>query len=698
MTRYKKEDLTFWKTRLDSGLRRNDKKILNGKRGRNDRLQKSVDISFSEGRRKRVNPWPLVCLVCGTVAMVLVVMPRQVGAADRGFLRWAGKYPVIDSIHIEGNSSIATSEIRKQMYSRTRSVFQAISASRKSRIQRETINRDTLEIKYLYYLNGYLGVQVKESIEPMQPDSNALIRVIVSEGRQYRYGEKQVSGHFPDSTSFNLSKIAGRLETGRLINPLEIRATVFELKSYLANIGFPYAVVTHELDTLGGATESAIHFQIESDSLVHFGSVAVEGTAKFPEYCARRELKISEGSVYRRDDILNSQRRLFESGYYSTFQLRQSPQSADRLRPDFTLAVRERKTAAITVKTGAGQSTVRDLEWTASAGYFKRNFLGSRRYDVSASYGFGLGKDSRLISHSYRFSFTDPWLFGMRVPLTMSTTWDPILRDPVQDFNRSALSISFQTNFNFGQLSKATLGFEHVGVNLTELAGQLADSLGGSISSASRRKLSFTLRRDARDSIFVPQHGSLTRINVQYYGGILGGDGNFIKIQSEWSRYQIFWPGWISATRIKLGWAHQYGDPKFTFVDEAQYLGGASTVRGFAENHLGPKDAFGNPVGAEFIVVLNQEFRWRTIPFFNQLPLVGRLLRQWPLYQSVFLDVGNGFNAESQIKLSNMAYSYGAGIQIMSPAGPIRLDYARVVPNDNFNFTDRWHFTILYAF
>jgi outer membrane protein insertion porin family len=635
-----------------------------------------------------------VCLIGAAVG--LFAQPTL--AVDREFLRWAGKNPVIDSIDIYGNRQIATSEIRKQMYSRQRTVLQAISANRRSRIQKETINRDTLEIKYLYFINGYLGVRVDESIERDPTDDHALIRVSIVEGRQYRYGAKSVSGTFPDSMGANLHSIAGSLKPGRLANPLEIRSAIFEMKSYLANNGFPYAEIDYLVDTGAAASEVPILFHITSDSSVRFGKVNVEGAKNFPEYCARRELKINEGNIYRRDDILNSQRHLFESGYYTTFQLRQSPQSADRLRPDFVLAVRERKTAAVTLRTGAGQSTVRDLEWTSSAGFLKRNFLGSRRYDVSATYDFGLGRDTRLITHSYRLSFTEPWLLGLRVPLTISTTWDPTLRDPVQDFKRTALSVSAQTSSNFGPTMKATLGFEYVGVKLTDLTGTIADSLGGTTSDASRRKLSFGFRRDSRDSIFVPRRGSLTRLNIQYYGGILGGDGSFVKIQPEWSSYQVVWPGWISATRLKGGWAHQYGDPKFTFIDEAQYLGGANTVRGYAENQLGPKDVDGQPIGAEYVLIFNQEFRWRTIPIFNQLPLLGDLFRRWPLYQSVFFDMGNGFRTESEIKLSNLSYSYGAGVQIMSPAGPIRLDYARVIPHDNFKFTDRWHFTILYAF
>jgi outer membrane protein insertion porin family len=615
-------------------------------------------------------------------------------AVDREFLRWAGQNPAIDSIHIEGNRHIPAGEIKKHLYSRKRGLLQALGADRRSRIQKETLQRDTLEIKYLYYLEGFLGVRVNESIERLSPGKNALIRVVIDEGRQYRYGDKSVSGSFSESMRGNFERIAARLKRGTLMNPLDIHGTVFKMKTYLANDGYPYATVGYALDTGGIDSLGAVRFSIESDSLVHFGKLTVEGSKQFPEYCARREVKIRDSALYRRDDILDSQRRLFESGYYSTFQLRQSPQSADRLRPDFTLTVRERKTAAVGLNAGVGQSPVRDLEVNGSAGFLKRNFLGSRRYDISASYALGLGQEARLIKHSYRLSFTEPWLLGLRMPLTISTAWDPTLRDPVQEFKRSALSVSAETNIKFGQEIWLSLGFEYIGVKLTDLTGVLADSLGGPTSNASRRKLSFGFRRDSRDSIFIPRRGSLSRINVQYYGGILGGDGSFVKIQADWSSFQVAWPGWISATRFKGGWAHQYGTPRFTFVDEAQYLGGANSVRGFAENQLGPKDLFGKPVGAEFIVIANQEFRWRTIPFLSQVPF----LKRWPLWQSIFLDMGNGYQSSKEISFRSLAYSYGTGFQIMSPAGPIRLDYARVIPHDKFAFTDRWHFTILYAF
>jgi outer membrane protein assembly factor BamA len=69
-----------------------------------------------------------------------------------------------------------------------------------------------------------------------------------------------------------------------------------------------------------------------------------------------------------------------------------------------------------------------------------------------------------------------------------------------------------------------------------------------------------------------------------------------------------------------------------------------------------------------------------------------------PLWQSVFFDAGNGFAELRHVKPDRLAYAYGTGIQIISPVGPIRLDYARRLKTDRYDLGDRWHFTILYAF
>jgi len=85
------------------------------------------------------------------------------------------------------------------------------------------------------------------------------------------------------------------------------------------------------------------------------------------------------------------------------------------------------------------------------------------------------------------------------------------------------------------------------------------------------------------------------------------------------------------------------------------------------------------------MALLNQEFR---------RPIIGRF------WMSSFFDAGNSWTGWNDLDLSvnGAAYGYGAGVQYISPAGPIRLDYARRIRTRRYASDDRWHFSILYAF
>lgn len=578
------------------------------------------------------------------------------------------------------------------MYSRERTLWSAIKGDRRTRLQRESQGRDTLEIKFLYLSNGFLGVQVLEKFEAVGKDSAALIKVIIDEGRQSFYGDKHIVGSFDRKFHHQFQKITDRLKEQQPINLFDLHQVSFDMKTILANQGYPYATVTFSVDTNSTDTLSPITFHIEADSLVHFGDITIEGLQKYPEYTARRELKVRKGEIYRRDAIIDSQRRLFESGYFSTIRLTQAEQATDRLNPDFILIVRERKPIYITVKTGAGQSKVRDLTWDFSAGFGKRNFLGSRRYDLLTQLSFSLGKESRLLNHNYQLRFTEPWFLGVRMPLTLMGKYEPGVKDPVQEYRIETWSVSMSTTKNFGQEVTAAFGAEYEKVNIFGVPEDQIELKKEQEGISVRRKLYTTFRRDSRDDLFIARRGSITDISLEYFGGFLGGDDHFYKLELGWSSYQVVWPGWISATRFKAGFAREFGKSETVPIEDRFYLGGANSVRGFKENTLGPA------LGSNVTFVFNQEFRWRTLQLFQVLPILKDLLRSFPLWQSIFADIGNGFTDISQFKLNSLAYTYGTGLQLVSPAGPIRLDYARRIKTDKIDFDDHWHFTILYAF
>ncbi len=615
---------------------------------------------------------------------------------DRATLRWMRDRPIIDSIVIEGNQAFSDSRVRSRMYSKVRTFFDMLRGERRSRLQRETYDRDTLEIKYLYLTNGYLGVKVKESFEILPVDSTALIRVAIDEGRQYFYGAKTVKGEFLPAFGIRFEKIYQKLKEGRPVNPLALRQAAFDMKTSLANNGYPYASVTFDFDTIASPPITPVTFKVVTDSVVHFGDVIIEGTEEYPEFVARRELKIKPGDLYRRQAIVDSQRRLFESGYFSYLQLERMESNGDRLNPDFLLKVRERRPKFISVKTGAGQSELKDLIWDFSFGIGKRNFIGSRRVSLTSDYSFSLGEESRLITHRYRLRYTEPWFMGFRMPLTLTGEYEPPIKSTLQDFTITSWGISASTVKWFGDKVKTTTGVEYNEVKISDVPPELERELREAEGISARRKIYTVYRRDSRDNIFIPRRGSLSDISLELFGGFMGGDDDFYKIEASWGRYQIVWPGWISATRLKGGYVTEFGDSESVPKEELLYLGGANTIRGFKENTLGPLREDGSAEGARITLIFNQEFRWKTIQILKAIPW--RVFEELPLWQSVFLDIGNGFRNDTEIAIDNLAVSYGTGFQIVSPAGPIRIDYARRVKTEKYDFDSRWHFTILYAF
>ncbi len=689
-----------------------------------------------------LKPLIIVFLFCFCVS--------QVDAIEKAHLRWLRKKPLIDSIviNIDGGSTFSKSEIKNRMYSREQSLWRKIKKDRRIKVQRESLGRDTLEIKYLYLTKGYLNIQVSETFHPLpkfqaRNDKDkidsiamAMIWVNIQEGRKFQYGKMSLKGEYEAKFNWPLTKIMQKLKEGKPANHIEIQQIVFDLKTELANDGYPYSTVNYTFDTTAINNIVDITFYIQADSLVHFGNVQIEGINKYPEFVGIRELKLKTGEVYRRKAILDSQKRLFESGYFTFSQLTQSDSISDRLHPDFVLKVKERKPVFISTTAGAGQSELKDLLWDFNFGAGIRNVNfpkgkffsgGSHRISVYADYSFTVPHRDKieLFTHRYRLRYTTPWTLGIRMPLSLTAEWEPSIQSQLGDYNIRKWSFSAKTQKWYGDEIFATAGLEYDNVKYSDfgpgfntLANTVIDTLTGDTITIDeltilndvsiRRKFFTTFRMDTRDNIFVPRVGQFTFFSAEVSGGILGGGDNYYKVEAAWSTYQPVWPGWIYAVRLKGGIAKEYGDSKEVPIDERLYLGGANTVRGFAETSLGPLqviyDSTGVPidtnvVGGNYSIIINNEFRWKTVQVLNVLPFgIGALFKKFPQWQSLFFDAGNGFKDSKEINLNQFAFSYGTGFQILSPAGPIRIDYARTLNTDRYDVDSRWHFTILYAF
>ena len=166
----------------------------------------------------------------------------------------------------------------------------------------------------------------------------------------------------------------------------------------------------------------------------------------------------------------------------------------------------------------------------------------------------------------------------------------------------------------------------------------------------------------------------------------MGGDNNFFETTFSWARYNLFGRKKILnvlATRIKLGYAEELTHKDYVPTFDRFYMGGASTMRGFKENSLGPMDETGTPIGGKVMILGNAEYRRALI---------------WKFGYTIFVDAGNIWGRVKDVNLNNFKLSSGLGLQFFTPVGPLRLDYGRQLPIKKSPQSGRFHISILYAF
>jgi outer membrane protein insertion porin family len=194
--------------------------------------------------------------------------------------------------------------------------------------------------------------------------------------------------------------------------------------------------------------------------------------------------------------------------------------------------------------------------------------------------------------------------------------------------------------------------------------------------------LTWSIARDSRDYYLDPKTGSKNSFFVEYAGGELGGDPNFVKTVSDSAWYfPLFWDTAFLA-RGRFGYIESLNN-KPVPLSERFYVGGPSTVRGFRYGADGPVDNQ-NRIGGNKEVIFNFEF---TFPIVPAARLKGTL----------FYDIGRAFSTDEKpesVRFSELRQTYGWGFWWLSPIGPLKFEWGYIVHQKPEDQASRFEFSI----
>ncbi|UCC78466.1 MAG: BamA/TamA family outer membrane protein [Candidatus Zixiibacteriota bacterium] len=618
------------------------------------------------------------------------------------------KRQVVEDVRLSGVRSFSTSEIKSLLLTKPNRWFNIF---KKRRLSRSNVAADINTVERFYERRGYLFTAVRDSII-IKNESKAIVIFIINEGNRTYLTGIGVEGGIPELNR-KLDKTLKDLKPGEPLNGILARSAGFVLRDIYRDYGYPYAKIERRYVFADDTSSVRVIYAVGEFVYTVNGDVSLESEGYTHPDVIRRELTVKPGKMYSEKDIIESEQRLYSSGLFKIINLRKADSTAvisnDTCRVDFNLGYVERKSYFV----NAGVGVVREedfevvLRGSARLGY--RNLFGTGRkvfigfkpmFQLTDPEGplksfswsaLGRKVEIRPIKSTFELNYVEPWPFNLRVPTSFAFTYEPNTLNPIFEYryDRSAAELLLFRELDRFTTARLNIRTEYIDIKNVPEDQQEAFRQEG--DNQIRRKISLYGDRDTRDNLFVPQRGSYSYVGIDYVGDILGGDFNYLKAQFSWGRYQILAGQNIIATRLWVGWLNDLGKEGRSSVEDRFLLGGATTIRGYAENTLGPVfteaddpgDKLGKPKGGRYMMLGNLEIRR---PLF------------WRFGGTAFVDAGNTYWHFDHITPLSIAFSSGLGLQFFTPIGPLRLDYAVRLKKEFDLSAGNIHLSILYAF
>jgi translocation and assembly module TamA len=167
---------------------------------------------------------------------------------------------------------------------------------------------------------------------------------------------------------------------------------------------------------------------------------------------------------------------------------------------------------------------------------------------------------------------------------------------------------------------------------------------------------------DSTKALLNPRTGERLTLQMQPVGGTSGGARAFLILQTAASAYRPLddKKRIIAAARLRLGsilFSSEGGVP----ADLRFYSGGGGSVRGFAYQHVGPRDAANNPIGGRAVAEASLELRYRA---WKDIGIVA------------FADAGMVSTSPYFANAGAPRLGAGLGLRYYTSFGPLRLDVA----------------------
>ncbi|NIL93057.1 MAG: outer membrane protein assembly factor BamA [Woeseiaceae bacterium] len=601
----------------------------------------------------------------------------------------------IRQVNLVGNDSFPDDEIRSDFELDTANWLSWIRQD--DRYSKEALEGDLETLRSFYMDKGYADFRVESTQVAISPNKKDIFVTIgIHEGDLYTISDIKLVGEMVVSEELLRAMVLA--QPGSIFNQTLLARSAEFMSFRLGEQGYANAEIEPVPELDHETKEAAITFYINPKSRVYVRRINFNGVSEVDDEVLRREMRQME-SAYLSNALVDRSKVLLQRlPYIENVEVNTTPVPGvpDMVDVDFDLTYR----MPGQFSGGIGYSESQKLMLNGSIVH--TNFLGTgNRVALEAMSG--------RYQKFYSLSHTDPYRTMDGVSRTISLNYRDITQftSASSDFSTTSGGLTVDYGYPITEFQRLSFGLSYQRAELlasqssTQQAQDWVLNNGNTFVEDTGTGFQFFGTKfdtielitgwtyDSRNRALFANRG--TRQQLVLSMAVPGSDVEYYQARYNLTKYIPIWGQWVGRINAELGISKAMGDTTAAPPYKQFYGGGPSSVRGFKESYLGPRDSFGNPYGGNMLVA-------------SQLELIIPLPEKWASQAraSIFYDIGNVFNTgeveftdklgspvEYKPSVDELRASVGVGVQWLAPLGLFRFSYA--FPLNEYRGNDRYY-------
>lgn len=626
----------------------------------------------------------------------------------------------INKINIIGNTLVSDGQIRRKLKDTKEKKWYNLFST--SKFIEENFKKDQQAILDLYNEKGFRDAAIIKDTVYRYDGKTLNIDLVIEEGHKYYFRNISWVGNTKYSSD-TLARVLG-VKKGDIYNQTVLEGSLFsspngtDVSSLYMDIGYLFFNITPvEVGVVGDSIDFEMRMYEGKPAIIN--KITIVGNTKTSDHVILRELRTKPGQLFRRSDIILTQRELAQLGYFDPQALQVNPKP-DPVNGtvDIEYVVAEKPSDQIELSGGWGAGRL-----VGTLGVTFNNFSTRNMFKKGAWRPLPAGDGQRLsiraqtngiYYQSYNLSFTEPWLGGRKPnSLTASIYYNAqsngLSKSDPGRVGLSTLGFSLGFGTRWKRPDNYFNAFYTFGLQYYDNNNYISQIKGKSLSAS----FGINISRNSIDQPIYPREGSNISFSLQFTppwslrvkDGHLGfkdysydTDNTDVYKLVEYHKWKLDFTWYHSlvgklvlSARAHFGYLGYYNSSIGSTIFERFIVGGSGinnynfvgaeiiALRGYQDN-LVSGNANG-PYGTS-----NPEYSRPLLKqsdgsaLYNRFVLELRypvsLNPQATIFGVAFLEGGNAWNRIRDYNPFNIKRSAGVGVRVFLPMfGMLGLDY-----------------------